>query len=72
MKACKRKRKEHKKEIIQKLERLHENFPKAHWKLLKFKSEKAKIQLKSVSSQCARDKSSIVRKSKVHPEFFKW
>ena len=33
VKACKRKRKEYKKEIIQKLEQLHENDPKAYWKL---------------------------------------
>ena len=34
VKSCKRKRKEYKSQIIEKLEQLHENDPKAYWKLL--------------------------------------
>ena len=34
VKACKRKRKVYKGQIIEKLEQLHENDPKAYWKLL--------------------------------------
>ena len=40
VKSCKRKRKEYKGHVIEKLERLHENDPKAYWKLLEdLKSE---------------------------------
>ena len=40
VKSCKRKRKKYKSQVIEKLEQLHENDPKAYWKLLEaLKSE---------------------------------
>ena len=41
-------------------------------KLLNDQALQYLVELNSVSSQCARGKSSLARKTEVHPKFFQW